>query len=164
MGPVTDLRHLFARDHGRALPSAARLICVLVLFVGGSLLGVFVATSSASPLHSSGCHGAHTCPSDHHTYIWFDGNGQGWDCAEPTAREVTAADTTSIVYQGLPYLCHAAGAVAPTTTAAPPAATTAVTTATTTTTPTTTTSTTTTTPATTSIPATTCGVERWSVK
>jgi hypothetical protein len=152
---VSGLRQLLASANDHGLPSAARLACVLVLFVGGSLLGVFVATSSASPLHSSGCHAAHSCPSDHHTYVWFDGAGEGWDCAEPGAREVTGADTTSIVYEGLTYLCHAAG-VAPsprTTTVSPPPATTTAASPTATAAATTTT-----------IPAETCGVERWDVK
>src|SRR5947209_8684162 len=34
------------------------------------------------------CHGAHTCPSDHHTYVWTDlTTGLMWDGAEPSASE-----------------------------------------------------------------------------
>ena len=62
--------------------------------------------------HRSGCHGAHSCPSDHHSYIWYDSSGKAWDCAEPGAREVSAQDTTRIVYAGLVYLCHAYGSSA----------------------------------------------------
>jgi hypothetical protein len=85
--------------------------------------GVFAAfTVTGASAHQNGCHSAHSCPSDHHTYIWYDANGQGWDCAEPGAPEYNpAVDTTTIVYAGLPYYCHAAGSTntAPATTTAP---------------------------------------------
>lgn len=77
--------------------------------VGLLALGIAVAAAVAAPTHRSGCHAAHTCPSDHHTYVWYDGSGQGWDCVEPGAPEQTAEDTTVIVYDGLTYYCHAAG-------------------------------------------------------
>jgi hypothetical protein len=35
--------------------------------------------------------------------------GQGWDCAEPGAPELTAADTQAIFYEGRRYQCHRAG-------------------------------------------------------
>jgi hypothetical protein len=64
--------------------------------------------------HQSGCHSQHSCPSDHHTYVWYDGNGQGWSCAEPGAPEYDPSlDTTTIVYAGLTYYCRAAGSAAP---------------------------------------------------
>jgi hypothetical protein len=59
--------------------------------------------------HRSPCHLAHSCPSDHHSYIWFDAAGQGWDCAKVGAPEVSAADTYAIYYGGLRYRCHRAG-------------------------------------------------------
>ncbi len=69
------------------------------------------AAASAASAHQSGCHGAHSCPSDHHTYVWYDSSGAGWDCAEPGAPEYNAAiDTTAITYAGLTWYCHAAGA------------------------------------------------------
>ncbi len=66
-------------------------------------------TTSQAFAHQSGCHSHHSCPSDHHSYIWYESSGKGWDCARPGAREVGPADTTQISYEGLPYLCHAAG-------------------------------------------------------
>jgi hypothetical protein len=84
-----------------------------MLVLGLCLLAAGVALPATN--HRSGCHTAHSCPSDHHSYVWFDAAGQGWDCAKPGAPEVTAADTQTIFYAGLRYLCHrAGGAQAPT--------------------------------------------------
>ncbi len=64
--------------------------------------------------HSSGCHSAHSCPSDHHTYVWLDGSGAGYDCAEPGAPEYNSqTDTITISYAGLTYYCHSVGAPPP---------------------------------------------------
>ena len=79
------------------------ILCVLVL----ALLGAGVALSSTA--HRSPCHSAHSCPSDHHSYVWFDAAGKGWDCAKVGAAEVTAADTQRIYFGGLAYQCHGAG-------------------------------------------------------
>jgi hypothetical protein len=38
----------------------------LLAALGFLLAGVIASGASA---HRSGCHGAHTCPSDHHTYV-----------------------------------------------------------------------------------------------
>lgn len=76
------------------------------------LLAALTLTGTAVA-HNDGCHSKHTCPSDHHTYVWFDSSGQGWDCAKPDASERTAADTTLITYAGLPYYCHLAGSAPP---------------------------------------------------
>src|SRR3954452_23475764 len=60
--------------------------------------------------HQSGCHSAHSCPSDHHTYVWYDASGQGWSCAEPGAPEYDpSTDTTTITYGGYTYYCYAVG-------------------------------------------------------
>ena len=121
-------------------------VAVVLALLGFALAGA-VAHGAAS--HQSGCHSQHTCPSDHHTYVWTDPmTGLAWDCAEPGAAEYDPArDTTVIVYQGLTYYCRSASAS--TTTASTSTATTATestsTSTTTTTTSTTTTSTTTTT-------------------
>ena len=70
--------------------------------------------ASGAFAHQSGCHSAHTCPSDHHTYVWFDAGGQGWDCVEPGAPEYYPGfDTTPISQGGLTWYCHAAGAAPP---------------------------------------------------
>ncbi len=71
--------------------------------VGLALLGFAAAGAVAhgASSHQSGCHTQHTCPSDHHTYVWFDpATGQGWDCVEPGAREYDPSrDTTTIVWE-----------------------------------------------------------------
>lgn len=98
-----------------------RIGFLLVLAALGAATAFGLTTASA---HTDPCHTRHECPSDHHTYVWFDASGQGWDCARPGASELTAADTTLVTYAGLPYYCHAAGAAPP-----PPTTTTATTTA-----------------------------------
>jgi hypothetical protein len=85
--------------------------------------GAALATAAAAALlvlapaaaHRSGCHRAHTCPSDHHTYVWVDPrDGKPWDCAEPGAPEYDPArDTTTIVWDGRTYHCRPAGNGAP---------------------------------------------------
>jgi hypothetical protein len=80
---------------------------VVLLVLALALLAAGVALSGTA--HRSGCHTAHSCPSDHHSYVWFDAAGQGWDCAKVGAPEVTAADTQRIYYDGLAYQCHRAG-------------------------------------------------------
>jgi hypothetical protein len=82
-------------------PAVVLLVLVLALLAAG------VALSGTA--HRSGCHTAHSCPSDHHSYVWFDAAGQGWDCAKVGAPEVTAADTQRIYYDGLAYQCNRAG-------------------------------------------------------
>ncbi len=117
-----------------------RSFIILVAVGAGGLLLAFLIPEGASA-HRSGCHSAHTCPSDHHTYVWVDpSTGLAWDCAEAGAPEVGPSDTQVIVYDGRTYYCHAAGSpvsttTAPTTTAA---TTTAVTSTVATTQPTTT--------------------------
>ena len=87
-----------------------------------ALLGFVLAVASS---HQSGCHSQHTCPSDHHTYVWTDlTTGLTSDCAEPGAAEYDPSlDTTTIVYEGLTYYCRSASAA--TTTASTSTATTA---------------------------------------
>ncbi len=117
-------------------------VALVAIFAAGLAAAFLSSGSDAFPLHQSGCHGAHSCPSDHHTYVWMDpGTGQTWDCVEPGAREYDPSrDTMTIVFQGLTYYCRS-GAGSPPPTTAPP------------------TTTTTTTPV-----GLQCGIERWSVK
>jgi hypothetical protein len=61
------------------------------------LAGVGAPVASA---HRSGCHGAHSCPSDHATYRW-----QGKLCVKPTADERTSAFKKKVHYAGLTYYC-----------------------------------------------------------
>jgi len=82
---------------------------VLLIAAGAAALLVALPPAAA---HRSGCHAAHTCPSDHHTYIWTDPrDGKSWDCAEPGADEYDPSrDTTTIVWDGRTYYCRSAGA------------------------------------------------------
>src|SRR2546430_14212526 len=84
---------------------------MLVSGAFGAALAASVA--GGSPAHSSPCHSQHTCPSDHHTYVWTDtSTGLLWDCAEPGAPEYDSSrDTTTIVYQGLTYYCRTGTAI-----------------------------------------------------
>jgi len=69
---------------------------------------------SSAAAHSNGCHSAHSCPSDHHTYIWYDGAGQGWSCARPGSSSYDPSrDTTTISYGGYTYYCYRAGSPPP---------------------------------------------------
>jgi hypothetical protein len=88
-------------------PSNLRRPAAVLIVVAVALLATGAALSASR--HRSPCHSAHSCPSDHHSYIWFDAAGQGWDCAKPGAAELTAADTQAIFYGGLRYQCHRAG-------------------------------------------------------
>src|SRR6266516_28739 len=80
-------------------------LALLAFAIAGAL-----AHSASSP--QSGCHSQHTCPSDHHTYVWVDPRtGLLWDCVEPGAPEYDPSlDTTTIVWDGLTYYCRSAGA------------------------------------------------------
>jgi hypothetical protein len=82
-------------------PAVVLLALALALLAAGAAL--------SGNAHRSGCHVVHSCPSDHHSYVWYDAAGQGWDCAKPGAPEVTAADTQRIYHDGLAYQCHRAG-------------------------------------------------------
>jgi hypothetical protein len=87
-----------------------RKVGLLVLTVVLALLGFALAGAVAhgASSHQSGCHSQHTCPSDHHTYVWVDQTtGLAWDCVEPGAPEYDPSlDTTTIVYEGLTYYCR----------------------------------------------------------
>jgi hypothetical protein len=78
---------------------------IVLALLGFALAG---AVAHGAPSHQSGCHSQHSCPSDHHTYVWLDQTtGLAWDCAEPGAPEYDPSrDTTTIVYEGLTYFCR----------------------------------------------------------
>jgi micrococcal nuclease len=81
-------------------------LAVVLTAVGIGATGAFA--------HQSGCHSAHSCPSDHHTYLWYDGGGQGWSCARPGSDTYDPArDTTTITYDGYTYYCYAYGSAPP---------------------------------------------------
>src|SRR3954469_8786937 len=89
---------------------------LLVLF---GMLGVFAAAYvSPASAHSNPCHSQHTCPSDHHTYVWTDPTtGLQWDCVEPGAPEYNPIlDVTTIVWDGRTYYCRAAESTTSTST------------------------------------------------
>jgi hypothetical protein len=95
-------------------------------FVAGfallAALGVVAALYvSGAWAHTNPCHSLHSCPSDHHTYVWTDpSTGLSWDCAELGAPEYDPTrDTTTIVWDGLTYYCRAAAVPLPTTATEP---------------------------------------------
>jgi hypothetical protein len=99
-----------------------RIITGFVVAVALFGAGVVAALhASGAWAHSNPCHTQHTCPSDHHTYVWTDPlTGFGWDCAEPGAPEYDPArDTTTIVWDGLTYYCRSAATTPPTTATEP---------------------------------------------
>jgi hypothetical protein len=69
----------------------------------GFVLAVVLVSSASA--HSNPCHSQHTCPSDHHTYMWTDPTtGLQWDCVEPGAPEYNPIlDVTTIVWDGRTY-------------------------------------------------------------
>ena len=85
-------------------PAVVTLVVCLALLAAGAAV--------SANRHRAPCHSAHSCPSDHHSYVWFDAAGQGWDCAKVGAPEVTSADAQAIFYGGLRYQCHRAGGAA----------------------------------------------------
>lgn len=79
-------------------------------------VAIAFAVCGASPAmaHTSGCHASYSCPSDHHSYTWYDSAGTGWSCARPGSDTYNPAwDTTLITYAGLPYYCHLTGSSPP---------------------------------------------------
>jgi hypothetical protein len=102
-----------------------RVWLAVVLAAAGAALALVLAGGATA--HRSGCHAVHSCPSDHHTYVWWDPRtGLVWDCAEPGAKEVDPfLDTTAIVWEGLTYYCRPAGGSRTTTTPTTPETTTA---------------------------------------
>jgi hypothetical protein len=87
---------------------------VALAALGFALAVVLAGVASA---HSNPCHSQHTCPSDHHTYVWTDPTtGLQWDCVEPGAPEYNPLlDVTTIVWDGRTYYCRAAGGATTTT-------------------------------------------------
>lgn len=91
-----------------------RRMLVPVVAAAGVAMFVLTLIAESASAHTSGCHSAHSCPSDHHTYTWYDANGQGWSCARPGSDTYDpATDTTLIYHDGLPYYCYAAGSAPP---------------------------------------------------
>ncbi len=55
---------------------------------------------AVAPAHRSGCHGHHSCPSDHATYKW-----RGKLCVKPSSDKRTSAFRHKVRYGGLTYYC-----------------------------------------------------------
>jgi hypothetical protein len=117
-------------------PKIGSIAAAVALALVGFALAGAVAHGASS--HQSGCHTQHTCPSDHHTYVWTDTTtGLLWDCAAQGAPEDDPVlDYATFVYEGLTYNCRGAG---PATTSTATTATESTSTSTTTTVTTTTT-------------------------
>ena len=99
------------QEQSGSLDREVRLAAVIASTALVVASGFGAAEASA---HSHGCHSAHSCPSDHHTYIWSDSTGQGWSCARPGSDTyVPSRDTTTIVYDGYTYYCYAYGSAPP---------------------------------------------------
>jgi hypothetical protein len=58
------------------------------------------ALPTGASAHRSGCHGAHSCPSDHATYRW-----RGKLCVKPNADERTSSFKKKVRYGGYTYYC-----------------------------------------------------------
>jgi hypothetical protein len=62
-----------------------------------ALAGAIATFGRAASSHRNPCHSAHTCPSDHHTYL-----RQGLSCTSyPDERE--PSDTKVVLYHGRRY-------------------------------------------------------------
>jgi hypothetical protein len=73
--------------------------CLAAVIAAAALTPALVVPTVATA-HRSGCHGHHTCPSDHATYKW-----RGKLCVKPTATERTSAFKKKLRYAALTYYC-----------------------------------------------------------
>jgi Transglycosylase-like domain/Peptidase family M23 len=73
----------------------------VLLVAAVAAAGVFTAKEASA--HESDCHVQQTCPADDGSYVWIDGNGQGWTCALSTGR----GEGTVIVFDSQAYSCDA---------------------------------------------------------
>jgi hypothetical protein len=76
---------------GWCAASLIAIVCVASVAIGSTHAGVS---------HQNPCHSAHTCPSDHHTYLW-----RGMSCTS-YADERETNDTRVVVFAGHKYWCH----------------------------------------------------------
>jgi hypothetical protein len=58
------------------------------------------ATAPSVPAHRSGCHRAHSCPSDHATYRW-----RGQLCVKPSSDKRDSSFKKKVRYDGRTYYC-----------------------------------------------------------
>ena len=94
-----------------AMPDVTRRPPVLLAAALGLASAVAALTiGPAASAHSDPCHPNHSCPSDHHSYVWVDSGGRSWDCARPGAEEYNPArDKTTIVDDKRTYHCFQVG-------------------------------------------------------
>src|SRR5262245_44254071 len=87
-------------DNGRRVGASTAVL----LGIASALVALIVGPAASA--HSDPCHASHSCPSDHHSYVWTDAGGRSWDCARTGADEYEPArDTQTIVDDGLTYHC-----------------------------------------------------------
>jgi hypothetical protein len=78
-----------------------RRTITIAALAGATIIGG--AASGAAPTaeaHQSGCHRAHTCPSDHATYRW-----RGLRCVSPASGESRQGYPRRVRYGGRVYYC-----------------------------------------------------------
>jgi hypothetical protein len=73
---------------------------LLTVLVGALALGA----AGGAGAHRDPCHQAHSCPSDHHSYVW-----QGLSCTS-YANERTQSDTKTVTVGGRTYWCSTGAA------------------------------------------------------
>lgn len=78
----------------------ARALVVAALLALAILMTSFVGPA---PAHRHGCHRAHSCPSDHATYVWH-----GYRCVKPSSDKRTSKFKKKVRYGGKTYYCKRA--------------------------------------------------------
>jgi hypothetical protein len=73
---------------------------LLVAVMCAAAAAMTAMTASTADAHRNLCHTYHTCPSDHHTYLW-----RGLSCTSKLA-ERKAIDKRVVKYAGIRYYCH----------------------------------------------------------
>jgi len=76
-----------------------RVIGALITIGCGAAIVPALGVQSAAA-HRSGCHGKHTCPSDHATYRW-----RGMYCVSPASGESRSGYPKKVRYDGRTYFC-----------------------------------------------------------
>ena len=88
----------------RRMGASVRLLVTLVAVAAAAFVGVLPVSVGDAPAHPSPCHEERSCPSDDHSYVWYDSRGVGLDCAEAVGSGIAGEST--IVYGGSRYVCH----------------------------------------------------------
>jgi hypothetical protein len=72
-----------------------------LLIAAALLVTAFAGAAQPASAHRSGCHGAHSCPSDHATYRW-----RGLLCVSPASGESRSGYPKKVRYGGRTYYCR----------------------------------------------------------